>query len=201
MLRGMNECSVMPAVIPPSCQPVSPSVIPAVFRGNPQAVIVAAGGTSQTAGFPINDVGNDSRRALSFRSCCRAVVFRAHWPARSLLACPPSFLACPPLLLSFPPPSSVIPAVFSGNPQAVIVADGGTSKTAGFPINDVGNDSRRALSFRSSYCRAVVFRARRPARSLLACPFPLLSFPQFLGGIHRRLLLPPAEQAKLPDSR
>ena len=139
--------SVLPAALPSIMPATPPSVIPAVFRGNPQAVIVAAGGTSKTAGFPINDVGNDSRRALSFRSCCRAVVFRAHWPARFLQACP---------LLP-----SVIHTVFSGNPQTVIVAAGGTSKTAGFPINDVGNDSRRALSFRSCF-----WRFGRPSRSL-----------------------------------
>ena len=121
----------------------------------------------QKAGFPIKAVGKDRRRALPFHSCCRAVIqstrsstplgpFRPSCalsvlpaPLRSFLrpfgpSCALSVLPAPFRSFLRPP---VIPAVFSGNPQVVIVADGGTRKKAGFPIKAVGKDRRESLAF------------------------------------------------------
>ncbi len=69
----------------------------------------------QTAGFPIKDVGNDSKRVVPFHSCCErsssghAILPAPPWPSRPFgpshpLSChsciPPSVIPAPPL--SFP---------------------------------------------------------------------------------------------------
>ena len=74
---------------PPLSFPKFPSVIPAGCKRESTGSIVADGGTSKTARFPIKDVGNDRKRPVPFRSCCRAVVFRSRWPSRPPLSFPP----------------------------------------------------------------------------------------------------------------
>ncbi len=209
---------------PPLSFPRPPSVIPAVFSGNPQVGSLHTAET-QTAGFPINNVGNDRKRATPFHSCCeRSSSGRAVLPAPPCHARPCSsrpFLAFPPLrsfprpILSFPHSPSVIPAVFSGNPQVGPLPTAET-QTAGFPIKDVGNDRKRAVPFHSCCGRSSSGRAILPvppcharpcsSRPSLAFPplrsfpppilsflhspsvipaAPPLSFPQFLAGIHK----------------
>ena len=91
---------------PPLSFPRPPSVIPAVFSGNPQVGSLPTAET-QTAGFPIKDVGNDRKRATPFHSCCgRSSLGHAILPVPPCHARPCSSrpsLAFPPLR-SFPPP-------------------------------------------------------------------------------------------------
>ncbi len=176
---------VMPAppyhARPPLSFPRPPSVLPAVFSGNPQVVSLPTAET-QTAGFPIKDVGNDRKRATPFHSCCERSS-----SGHAIISAPSR---------SCPRPPSVIPAVFSGNPQVGSWPTAET-QTAGFPINNVGNDRKRAVPFhsccgRSSSGRAVLPAPPCPSRASLSCPSPSvipaappLSFPQFLAGIHK----------------
>ena len=116
-LPGLPAPSVLPTPYPviPAFPllsfPRPPSVIPAVFSGNPQVGSLPTAET-QTAGFPINNVGNDRKRATPFHSCCgrsssgHAVLPAPPWPSRPFgpshaLSChsriPPSVIPAAPL--------------------------------------------------------------------------------------------------------